>query len=723
MAFLDTIKPVLDRVRKRFAEREDTEHKQALIRLGVGGAVLVYLAVIYAAGFFPYTSFPDTAFLVSAFFTAAFAILFWIYFRPGISHVRRYVGTFLDMGAATTLMHFIGEPGAPVFVVLLWVTFGNSFRYGSRYTMTSAAIGVLAFLLMAVSTPYWSDHYSSIGAGVLLALVVLPYYINELQGIARHALDRAEAANQAKSRFLANISHDLRTPLNGILGTAQILSVTTPLPHQRDHIKTIRTSAATMLGLIEGLLDLAAIEAKHLLMQSQRIDLRRFLDDVTRIIEPIAHAKNLVVTLTVSEDVPAVLFGSEAHIRQVLLNIVGNAVKFTKSGGVSIDVKTDSVTTRPDRTTLVFTVSDTGPGIPEEARTTIFDRFSRVDPSDNKGMGLGAHIARELVEYMGGQIGFESIVGTGTTFWIRLPLETSPAPNKEGGFASLVSPTMSSSLPDSAGRPANWRRLDALVVDDEEVNVLVAKAILEHLGHKVATADSGEAMLNVLEYESFDIVFLDINMPGIGGLEAVKQLRVFEVMRGYAIRTPVVAMTGIADMKTRTNCIESGFDEFMTKPISIEGVASVIDGIVVSKPPPQHLPAASSTAPSDDGTFNEGVLDMDIVNNLESMDRGGGFFAALVETFAHSGERMTGDIERALWAKSPQKARDSFHALKGAAANIGATRLSGACEVALRLPDDRFLVGGLAHVNQARHLLDKSCKELKERTRSTVPNF
>jgi len=417
---------LLARITARFHGRLDSEHEQALIRIVLGLLLVTYLIVSILAD--RAVDGTDRALLVAVvlFITGAFVILGWIAWDPLPSPLRRIAGMLVDFGATSVALYLAGEAATPLYGVYLWVVVGNGFRYGTRYLYLAMALSLVGFGTVLLTSDFWAQH-PVLGTGLLVTLLVLPFYIATLIRRLEEAVDRARLASEAKSRFVANMSHEMRTPLNGVIGMSDLLMDTRLSSEQKDFARTIQASARTLLTLIDKVLDLARIEADKVEMEAVDFDLHALVNSTARMLAPQAAAKGLDCQVHIAPQTPFLCHGDAQHLRQVLINLVGNAIKFTKEG--SIEIRVVPVHEEAGSVTARFEVIDTGVGIPPEARERVFESFTQADDTTTRrfgGTGLGTTIARQLVERLGGRMDFESTVGKGTTFWFELTLGKQP---------------------------------------------------------------------------------------------------------------------------------------------------------------------------------------------------------------------------------------------------------------------------------------------------------
>ncbi len=392
----------------------------------------------------------------------------------------------------------------------------------------------------------------------------------------REEKNKADAANRAKSRFLANMSHDIRTPITAIKGMVDILLEHENLDESsRDDIETIRESSEVLLGILNNILDLSKIEAGKLTIEKVDTDIRRIIGGLIRLFQGSAHLKNITLSSVVDPGVPRLLCLDPLRIQQVLMNLLGNALKFTEQGEIVLEVRVGrdfSGCNGPNCVPLVISVRDTGTGIAEDKQKIIFESFSQADTSTTRkfgGSGLGLTISKELIALMGGEIFLESSPGAGSVFSFTLPAE--PGGKDSAGAEGSAGPaSISADLP--AGRDLNF-----LVADDNAINRKVAERILKNLDIRVTLVSSGTEVLTALQREQFDAVLMDLQMPDMGGREAAQRIRAGEA--GEENRTiPIIALSASEESAEAEQSRQAGMDDYIAKPLTAEAVLQILEG-------------------------------------------------------------------------------------------------------------------------------------------------
>ncbi len=445
--------------------------------------------------------------------------------------------------------------------------------------------GLAAALIPALSLMekiYWVDSQFQpdkadwLFGRVMLVLLVMAFahtstrsFEKQLQALTagekqlERARDQALAAAMAKSAFVANMSHEVRTPLNGILGIAQLLGRTELSAEQRELVDTLERSGQNLLGVVNQILDFSKLEAGKISLHPAPIEVARLLDEVVGLFRVQAQVKGLKLTAVTAPDCPESVLVDGHHLRQILHNLVGNALKFTDQGEVEV-----SASPLPNGVSLV--VRDTGPGLEPSQITELFQPFSQVDHSTTRrhgGTGLGLAISRQLAEAMGGTLSVDSNPGVGTVFCVSLPAPPAQlvaSPNRQPSGAWL--------------RPGGLR---ILVAEDNRVNWLVMDRILRHLGQRSEHVDTGKAALEAVREQFFDIVFMDVQMPDMDGLEATRCIR----NDLPADRQPwIVALTASVLAEQRAACEAAGMDDYLSKPLQIDSVAAALRRHITATP-------------------------------------------------------------------------------------------------------------------------------------------
>jgi two-component system, sensor histidine kinase RpfC len=803
------------------------EFAQALLRIGI--AVLLVLTWYPWVDWRPY---PLARYLCLGFVALSFVLFALIYRAKQSSDVVRFLTLAIDMGAPTILLGLTGETSAILVFVYTWVAVGHGFRFGLRYLRVAWTVSLVLFVcvyvLSAAVKGFWYAHplvwlgaFFWVAAPTLYVAQLLKQKLVAVQAAeesrvraeraqadadrerveraraeAERARAEAEAASEAKSEFLATMSHEMRTPLTGVVGAAEMLAASQLQNRERQLVDWLLASSRQLRSLIDNLLDLRKIEAGKIVLEQAPFDLHVLMNRVATLFEPEAKRAHLRFTKSISVDTPYMLVGDDIRIQQVLINLVANALKFTNRGFVRMSVC--ALESTDQSVVLRFEIRDTGIGITPDHAGRIFDRFAQANPTIHRqygGSGLGTTICKHLVELMGGSIDFDSQSGQGTTFWFSVPLSRQPAeayedatvsvrdvhllfssgsalrnawiakvaqerglqlsvfasasealdaaqqrsrdnqcilvvdaedpaaPRREvpalartsgttlpcvlmrsgvdeaeafdAGYVSVISPhnarllvralrsvlARASPLQSFVNATEHEAReesgLNVLVAEDSQISQQILAMILQAGGHEVVVVNDGDSVIETFRGASFDVLILDMHMPGRSGLEVVRTIRQLETEE-QCRPVPIIMLTAAANVDLRDRSIEAGVDLFLTKPVDPRTLLGSVQQVAGDR---SKTSANAALIEEARPPYIDGVLLRDMAGLAPDSD----FLETLARKFARDAGQLIDELETAKVRQDSDQFCVLVHALKGTAMMAGAVRLRDSAEVVERI--------------------------------------
>ncbi len=495
----------------------------------------------------------------------------------------------------------------------------------------------------------------------------------------KRLVDESQAATKAKSQFLANMSHEIRTPLNGVIGVANLLLTTQLDKKQRHYTELVRSSTEVLTTLINDILDFSKIEAGKLELESIDFNPRKVVEEVVELLSLKAAEKAVKMASAIGDDVPQYIAGDPNRLRQILMNLIGNAVKFTDQGQITVclsrEVSRNDVCVR-------FAIKDTGPGIPEDRKQRLFKSFSQVDASTTRrygGTGLGLAISKELAELMGGTIGVESELGHGSTFWFtcKFDVAKTPPPNIDSEPTDIA--------PDAAARNTFSRTIRILLAEDNQINQIVATDLLANAGCKVDVVSDGQSAVQAWKNASFDLVLMDCQMPVMDGLEATREIRRLERERNTATGSighiPIIALTANASNVDRSRCEEAGMNGYCPKPFQPTELLGLISRHTSSALTQTSTETTVEPVVSPLQTEPTAQIDqlsgepLKIETLLHSCTRNPNLAIKILEKFERQIVDTANQLQSVFEAEKPEELARLSHGLKGTAGIVGAESL------------------------------------------------
>jgi two-component system, sensor histidine kinase RpfC len=554
-------------LRRALVKTTDEELSQSRARISICVVSLVAFSLIWI-----FRGFAEKSTLISGLATIlAYGVfsLSWyglVKHRPYLNPARRYVSMAADIGIMTVFLHLGNGAVASYYPIFLWIIIGNGIRFGKRLLMAAVVAGAVGFGSLLLFNPFWKANLG-IGTGLFIGVIVLPVFfltvLRRLEAMQQLRIQLAESrlADKAKDQFLATMSHEIRTPMNGILGMAEILGETELTSDQEDHLHIITRSVESLLHIINDILDYSKITSSQLGLEAVPFDLKQVLDDVHLLLKSTAEGKGVDLIFQYPDEAHSHFQGDPTRVRQIVLNLVGNAIKFTDNGQVRLSA---IIKEGGGRNNVILVVEDTGIGIPENRLGAIFDQFEQADNSTTRqfgGTGLGLSISRKLALLMDGDIVAESAPKEGSVFTVSLGLPECAAPTVQKAERPIE-------LPDFG--------LQALLAEDNKFNQVVVVNLLKRIGIEVDIAENGAEALEMLQESRYDLVFMDIRMPIMNGYAAAEAIR---ARTDDLAEIPIVALTAEATRSDVKKCMDAGMNVHLAKPIRVADVVHAVESL------------------------------------------------------------------------------------------------------------------------------------------------
>lgn len=555
--------------RERFIRVSDSaEFQSGLVRLAVWVFAATYVGLSSMTDYY-LVDVNYYVILFSVYLVLFLAIFTSVLFRPEWL-ARQYVSLVVDITATSFAIFLTGHANSPFYILYFWIFLSYGTRYGKNHLVAASISSAIAYLITVQVMGAWQENAFEVSF-VWLSLILLPLYqfsllrrLRKAKQMAEFSRQRAEASSQAKSSFLANMSHEIRTPLNGLMTMGQLLLATALDREQREYTENLVSSGRALNTVLNEVLDFSKIEAGVMEITPVDFSLRPLLDEVMQLMRFSAEVKGLRLEYQCAAGIPDRLHGDVSRIRQVLINLIGNALRFTENGEVVLCV--DRVASDCEPMRLRFSIIDTGIGIREEQMEKLFQRFSQLDETPSRshgGTGLGLAISKHLVEAMGGRIGAKSEYARGSTFWFELPLSLA---GREGtGMCE-------------EGESITLQGLRVLLVDDDAINRLAGQRMLEQEGCEVTLANDGKDALKQLRQLQVDLVLMDIHMPNLDGIEATRRIR--ESWIGTDWHLPIIGLTASVMKDEQQRYLDAGMDDVVAKPVEIAALTRAMQTVV-----------------------------------------------------------------------------------------------------------------------------------------------
>lgn len=598
----DKLKPAMLQTLYRYAGgKRDSELEQSVVRILISIGLVAYL--LHQSDLYSHSDLyfsTDFILVIMTFLVIATGMSVYIAVRPGNVPVRRVVAILLDVGTLTYLFLRVDSYAAPLYFLYLWIIIGYGFRFGNRYLFLTLFLSLAGFGATILEISFWSDQLT-LSLGLWMGMLLISVYLSTLVGRLYRALDHAEVANRAKRQFISSVSHELRTPLNAIIGMVDLLKGTELDREQQDMLDCMSTTSQVMLSQIEDVLDFSKIEAGKMAVEQSDFDLYQLVFGIVDIFRYHVDAVVIEFLTSIACDVPYALRGDPHHLRQILVNLFANAVKFTERGRITIRIR--KIRNQDDGVRLRFSVIDTGVGIAPDAQNRIFESFTQADETTARrygGTGLGTTICQQLVELMHGKIGFSSELGVGSEFWFELDMK------------------VSKSIPQPKSNSARLRPIYSMIISADTKYLPLVADLLEQCSAPVQMEDDFQAALGRLEQSFLSgkpvrLIVLDLEMSKSGRpLTDYRELLREHVLklRAAANDSPVSLILlmpeGLTEESADKLAEEAGFSGLLPTPIDRLSLHNILHAheLMVNAGVVNKIPSAPLPVPNTLGVIN-----------------------------------------------------------------------------------------------------------------------
>ncbi|MFM9834610.1 MAG: ATP-binding protein [Methylophilaceae bacterium] len=684
---VENFQQLLTKLKNKFIElvgfsKFGSEHEQAIIRVIIISLILLYFNIYYEI------LRQEIPIFWALFLASSLVFIAHIRAFPANNPSRQILALLLDLLGTSYSVHISNEIGTVFIGVYLWLIIGYGLRYGSKTLNIAYGLSIAFFILSYTTNPFWQAHMP-IFYGLLITLIGVPIHTMRLLAKLQLATLKAEQASQAKSQFLSHMSHEIRTPLNGIVGACNLINDNQTKSEQKELINVVKYSSELLVQLVSNVLDLTEIERGKVTSRVENFNLKELLVNTTNLFKPLTQSKGVEFSFNLKNETPLMLKGENLHIKQVLVNLIGNAIKFTEKGSITVNV--EALTQSDNEAKIRFEVVDTGIGIPQHALNSIFESFTQADDSIKYkygGTGLGTAISMHLVKLMGGQIGVESQQNVGSKFWFEITLAKNVIAVEDTNVASIA----------DYKKPVSTKTLSILVAEDNPVNSMIITQVLKNANHEIDVVTNGSQALDKLESSKYDLMILDSNMPVMSGIEA---LQVYRTLNLGQTMVPAIILSADATKGSMDRAYQIGAAAYLTKPVQNDELLKLINDLVNPVENSQVVNVANFKRK--DATNKRNViqyLDIERIQSLGRLSQDVGFFEKLVKDFSIDTTANIKELNQFVQNQDYINISAIGHAIAGSATNLG---LPALYDVAKQIDE----VSPTMHINKIEALLAK----------------